>query len=200
MFAFTETRLGRGHVIGQRNGASVHVWSDAEWQRAGSCCAHEGAEWRLKANLWLDTGNARRWKFLTQNSPDEYLHWTVRETELTSGWVNCDKGCVLPCLSSHRGKMILSPLGSGLRDLPRDNVYSSCKFNLCVFLFCGPYCRFSVETFLDSLMTGIVVYLGRKKVRWLNWHNQVKCITKNTQRYERNIQPADRKTTVCPKW
>lgn len=122
------------------------------------------------------------------------------KTELTSGWVNCDKRCVLPCLSSHRGKMILSTLGSGLHDLPRDNVYSSSKFNLCVFLFCGPYCRFSVETFLDSLMTGIDVYLGRKKVRWLNWHNQVKCITKNTQRYELNIQPANGKTTVCPKW
>lgn len=210
MFALTETRFERGPVIGQRNVASIHVWSDAEWQRAGSCCAHEGADCRLEANLWLDLWMQDYGRFL-HKTPDKYLHCTMSETELISGLIVINVRYFHVCWAiSHINEMFwivfsdkkttLSTLGSGLHDLPRDNVYSSCQFNLCVFLFCGPYCRFSVEIFLDCLMIGIIVFLGRKKVRWVNWHSQVIYINKNTQRHGQNIQAANGKATVCPKW
>lgn len=48
----SETRFEKEPVIGQRNFASIHVWSDAEWHGVGSCSAHEGTS-RLEANLWL---------------------------------------------------------------------------------------------------------------------------------------------------
>lgn len=78
-------RHGYRPVIGQSNFASIHVWSDPEWQGVGSCCAHEGTS-RAEANLWLSKCKLGEVSDTNTQMIYAVFHCEMRETELISGW------------------------------------------------------------------------------------------------------------------